>query len=60
MGKTDKGWALRIPTVTDLEKRDSRLKGCTETGKLGVYWIAVSLGDLEGDTFTRDTFRKLD
>lgn len=26
MGKADKGWALRSPSIINLEKRDSRLK----------------------------------
>lgn len=49
MGKADKGWALRSPSVTNLEKRDSRLKGQSAplvwrlgSFELGVYWIAVS------------------
>lgn len=27
VGIADKGWALRSPSVTNLEKRDSRLEG---------------------------------
>lgn len=27
VGKADKGWALRSPSVTNLKKRGSRLKG---------------------------------